>query len=85
VGSATWRSGQSTTGTTPGRPFRNAGGGYRAGMSSQQPTGDHDPATEPTTDDATAQGAEASGTPVDPAMATSSPDPEQTGRGQRAD
>jgi hypothetical protein len=55
-------------------------------MSSQQrPSGDHDPATEPTTDDATAQGAQASGTPVDPAMATSSPDPEQTGRGQRAD
>jgi hypothetical protein len=56
-------------------------------MSSQQPSGpaEHDPATAPTTDDATAYGTEASGNPVDPAMATSTPDPEQTGRDRRQD
>ncbi|SDY32227.1 hypothetical protein SAMN05661080_03069 [Modestobacter sp. DSM 44400] len=54
-------------------------------MTNQQTPDDHDPATEPTTEDATAQGAVASGTPVDPALATSSPDPEQTGRDRRHD
>ena len=52
-------------------------------MSTTQP--DRDPATEPTTTDAAAQGAEPTGNPVDPALATSSPDPEQTGRGERED
>jgi hypothetical protein len=54
-------------------------------MSSQQPPAGHDPATESTTDDATAQGAQPSGNPVDPALATSSPDPEQSGRERRRD
>ena len=47
-------------------------------MSTTQP--DHDPATEPTSKDAATQGPEPTGNPVDPAMASSSPDPEQTGR-----
>jgi hypothetical protein len=49
------------------------------------PTPDHDPTTDPTRDDAKTQGAEPTGNPVDPAMATSSPDPEQTGRDERRD
>lgn len=54
-------------------------------MANQQPTGSagHDPSTEPTTTDATAHGTEASGNPVDPAMATSTPDVGQTGRDER--
>jgi hypothetical protein len=47
-------------------------------MSTTQP--DHDPATEPTSEDASTQGPEPTGNPVDPAMASSSPDPTQTGR-----
>jgi hypothetical protein len=47
------------------------------------PTPDHDPATEPTTDDATTHGTEPTGNPVDPAMASSSPDLDQTGRDLR--
>jgi hypothetical protein len=57
-------------------------------MTSSTPAPDpaeHDPATEPTTTDATAHGTEASGTPVDPALATSTPDLEQTGRDRRRD
>jgi hypothetical protein len=52
-------------------------------MSTTQP--DHDPATEPTTTDAAAQGTEPTGNPVDPAMASSSPAPGQTGRELRHD
>ncbi|MCZ2838048.1 hypothetical protein [Modestobacter sp. VKM Ac-2985] len=44
-----------------------------------------DPATEPTSTDAAAQGPEPTGGPVDPAVATSSPDPGQTGRDRRED
>jgi hypothetical protein len=47
-------------------------------MSTTQP--DHDPATEPTSEDAAAQGPEPTGNPVDPAMASSTPDLTQTGR-----
>ena len=50
-------------------------------MSTPKP--DHDPATEPTSEDAATQGPEPTGNPVDPAMATSSPDPDQTGRDLR--
>jgi hypothetical protein len=49
------------------------------------PTPEHDPTTAPTSDDAQTQGAEPTGNPVDPAMATSSPDPDQTGRELRHD
>ena len=44
---------------------------------------EHDPKTEPTSDDARHQGTEATGNPVDPAMASSSPHPGQTGRDLR--
>ena len=47
------------------------------------PTPEHDPATEPTSADAQSQGTEATGNPVDPAMASSSPDPGQTDRDLR--
>jgi hypothetical protein len=49
------------------------------------PTPDHDPATEPTSDDAATQGPEPTGDPVDPAMSSASPDPGQTGRELRHD
>ncbi|HEV7726979.1 MAG: hypothetical protein JWQ26_913 [Modestobacter sp.] len=49
------------------------------------PKPEHDPATEPASDDAQTQGAEPTGNPVDPALATSSPDPQQTGRDRRED
>ena len=50
-------------------------------MTSTQP--ERDPKTQPTSEDATTQGAEPTGDPVDPAMASSSPDPGQTGRDLR--
>ena len=49
------------------------------------PAPEHDPKTEPTSDDAQTQGTEPSGNPVDPALATSSPDLDQTGRELRHD
>ncbi len=47
------------------------------------PTPEHDAKRETTTDDAQTHGTEATGNPVDPAMASSSPDPDQTGRDLR--
>ena len=67
------------------RPFTGLRSGYAVGMTSNPGSdpADHDPATEPTTEDATAQGTEAAGTPIDPAAASSSPDPGQTQRDRR--
>ena len=53
--------------------------GTTGGMSSPE----HDPKTEPTSDDAQTHGTEPTGNPVDPAMATSTPDLDQTGRDLR--
>jgi hypothetical protein len=47
------------------------------------PTPEHDAKRETTTDDPQTHGTEATGNPVDPAMASSSPDPDQTGRDLR--
>jgi hypothetical protein len=46
------------------------------------PTAD-DASVEPVTHDATTHGTEPTGNPVDPAIATSSPDLDQTGRERR--
>ena len=63
--------------------YRARSSGYGEGMS--EPGDDAAPqsATPAHTPDPAEDGPEPTGNPVDPAMATSTPDPEQTGRDRR--